>query len=204
MCTCDHFFSVSFFFSVGFFGSNKFTWLCVNLSHKFDTYKIIISLAAFFVNVKSDNNDLKFLCVQRKPNQKKILTCLERQRDREREGHAAAAVSPTLLFLLEACFSFVLACVKEWWDFGGLKKLRIIFHKRDDEIWGDANTWWRILSFVQVDLCDHDALEDVFNTFRYAAVETLYNFCLCMLQIGFTKFCWNSHTIFVHDATNWV
>jgi hypothetical protein len=97
-----------------------------------------------------------------------------------------------------------LACVKEWWDFGGLKKLRIIFHKRDDEIWGDANTWWRILSFVQVDLCDHDALEDVFNTFRYAAVETLYNFCLCMLQVGFTKFCWNSHTIFMHDATNWV
>jgi hypothetical protein len=39
-----------------------------------------------------------------------------------------------------------------------------------------------------VDLCDHDALEDVFNTFRYAAVETLYNFCLCMLQIGFRDF----------------
>jgi hypothetical protein len=86
---------------------------------------------------------------------------------------------------------------RKWWDFGGLKKLRIIFHKRDDEIWGDANTWWRILSFVQVDLCDHDALEDVFNTFRYAAVETLYKFCLCMLQIGFTKFCWNSPTQFL-------
>jgi len=47
----------------------------------------------------------------------------------------------------------------------------------------------RNLIFKLVDLCDHDALEDVFNTFRYAAVETLYNFCLCMLQIGFTKFC---------------
>jgi hypothetical protein len=78
------------------------------LSHKFDTYKIIISLAAFFVNVKSDNNDLKFLCVQRKPNQKKILPCLEREGEREREGHAAAAaVSPTILFQVEACFSFI-------------------------------------------------------------------------------------------------
>jgi hypothetical protein len=48
-----------------------------------------------------------------------------------------------------------------------------------------------------VDLCDHDALEDVFNTFRYATVETLYKFCLCMLQIGFIKFCWNSRTQFL-------
>jgi hypothetical protein len=75
VCVCALviiFFLFLFFFG-WFFWLNKFTWLCVNLSHKFDTYKIIVSLAAFFVNVKSENNDLKFLCVQRKPNQKKFL-----------------------------------------------------------------------------------------------------------------------------------
>jgi hypothetical protein len=90
------------------------------LSHKFDTYKIIISLAAFLVNVKSDNNDLKFLFVQRKPNQKKILLV---EREREREGHAAAAISPTILFQLEACFYFILVCVKEMMRFWGFEEI---------------------------------------------------------------------------------
>ncbi len=72
------------------------------------------------------------------PTKKKFLLV---QSEREREGHAAVGNSPTKNFQLEACFSFILACVKEMMRFWGVEEIENIFHKRDDEIWGDANTW---------------------------------------------------------------
>jgi hypothetical protein len=44
-------------------------------------------------------------------------------RERERDGHAGAAISPTILFQLEACFSFILACVKEMMRFWGVEEI---------------------------------------------------------------------------------
>jgi hypothetical protein len=65
-----------------------------------------------------------------KKTQPKKSSYLSREREREREGHAAAAAaaaSPTILFQLEACFSFILACVKEMMRFWGVEEIENSF-----------------------------------------------------------------------------
>ncbi len=81
------------------------------------------------------------MCSKKTQPKKKSYLSRAREREREREGHAAVGNSPTNFFQLEACFSFILACVKEMMRFWGVEEIENIFHKRDDEIWGDANTW---------------------------------------------------------------